>query len=199
MARSRVNRNPSAASAFAVTHQIVRWQRCREQPRTMERIRNRTRAIIPIIVKRAVAAAPNVRPAAQCVRCPDCILHIFRRPRRRISETVAQQRTFTRDHRAVAAPFDLRARFSILLPTVIVLRVRARIEGWGRSSALICHPNWLRPALIPLFVIVDPLRARHSGYDSSLLVVCGPDRRCRGRSQNARCSRNNRHGHRVNH
>src|ERR1700682_2334209 len=61
MARSRVNRNPSAASAFSVAHQIARWQRCREQTCAMERVRNGARAIVAVIVKRAMAAAPNVR------------------------------------------------------------------------------------------------------------------------------------------
>src|SRR5213082_1581867 len=42
----RINRDPASATAFAVTHEIARRQRRRQQSRAMQRIRNRARAIV---------------------------------------------------------------------------------------------------------------------------------------------------------
>src|SRR5438105_6560797 len=71
VAGPRKNRDPAAATAFAVTHEIARRQRRRKQSRAMQRIGDRARAIVAAIVKRTVSAAPDVRFAANGVRGPD--------------------------------------------------------------------------------------------------------------------------------
>ena len=148
----------------------------------MERVRNGARAIVAVIVKRAVAAAPNVRLAPQRVRRPDGILHVLRRPRRRISDAVAQHRPFARDHRPVSSPFDLRAPPLLHCPALAPDRNRLRIQlpaqslasvaCFGRPPELVgrcCHAHPpirnRRPA---------PREAR--GSDSSRRVVGGSDR-----------------------
>src|SRR5713101_10163903 len=62
MTVTRVNREPAAAAAPAVTKKIARRQRLLEHPGVMERERNRagTIVIVIVIVKRSVSPAPNV-------------------------------------------------------------------------------------------------------------------------------------------
>src|SRR3982074_201558 len=59
VAGPRINRDPAAATAFAVPHEIARGQRRRQQSRAMQGIRNRAGAIVATIIKRSVSAAPD--------------------------------------------------------------------------------------------------------------------------------------------
>ena len=197
MAWPRVHCDPSAPSAFAVAHQVARRQWRREHACAMEREGNRAGAIVTVIVKRAVTTAPNIWLPAQCVRRPDCVLHILRRPRRRVSDPVPQHRPTTRYRGSISPPFDLRCRF--ILPLLVLIPVlifiisgfSLRPRHWHSPGALICHSDWLRRAisLILLFVVIRPRRASHYRSDR---------RRCY-RSQNTRRPMSYRCGYSVHH
>src|SRR4051794_1802535 len=75
VAASGVNREPASASAFAVTHQIARRQRRIQKSGMMKRVRNRSRTIIPAIVERAVATAPDIRSSGNRIDRPNGMLH----------------------------------------------------------------------------------------------------------------------------
>ena len=68
---ARIDGDPPAATAFAVTEKITRWQRRLEKIGRMQRERDGPRAVIAVIVERAMAAAPEVRFATESVRRPD--------------------------------------------------------------------------------------------------------------------------------
>src|SRR6266446_9754080 len=87
---ARIDRDPRAATAFAITEKITRWQRRLEKIGMMQREGNSPRAVVAVIVERAVAAAPDVRFATERVRRPDGGLHVGRRIRWRIGDSIAQ-------------------------------------------------------------------------------------------------------------
>ena len=60
-----VDGDPPAATAFAITEKITRWQRRLEKIGMMQREGNAPRAVVAVIVERAVAAAPDVRFAPE--------------------------------------------------------------------------------------------------------------------------------------
>src|SRR5437764_12647784 len=64
VAGPRINCDPASATALAIAHEIARRQRRRQQSRAMQCVGDRARAIVAAIVKRAVAAAPDVGLAA---------------------------------------------------------------------------------------------------------------------------------------
>src|SRR5664279_5047403 len=160
----------------------------------MQRVRNRSGTIIAVIVKRAVTAAPDVRLAAQCIRRPDRVLHILRRPRRRVSDAVAQDGPLPLDRRSISSPFDLWVRVFVILLVILILIVivcqfSPRPRWRDPPYRLIRDPNWVPGAsLLLLFVLIGSLRASHHRSDR-----CG-----RNRSQNARRFLNDRCSHGVN-
>jgi|SRR5215471_112144 len=66
-----INRDPFAASAFAVLSKFGRANWGFEQTSAAKRVRNCSGAIVAAISERFVAAAPNVRLAEELVRRPD--------------------------------------------------------------------------------------------------------------------------------
>src|SRR2546423_15566717 len=90
MTVARVDREPAAAAAFAVTKKIARRQRLIEHAGVMERERNCAGAIVTVIVERSVSPTPNVRTIANCVDRPDCMFDRVGGVRRRVSDSVSQ-------------------------------------------------------------------------------------------------------------
>ena len=99
MAGPRVNRDPLPATGLAIGQETLRWHRRSEQPGVVKEEGNRARAIVAAIVKRAVAAAPDIRSPGQKIRRPDPMLHIVRRLRGRRGKTPFHPRTAARDRR----------------------------------------------------------------------------------------------------
>jgi hypothetical protein len=64
VAATRVNRDPAAATAFAVAKKIVRGQRSIECAGIMERERDCARTVVASIAKRCVVAASDIRSVA---------------------------------------------------------------------------------------------------------------------------------------
>src|ERR1700731_2276507 len=87
---ARVDGDPPAATAFAITEKITRWQRRLKKIGMMQREGNGPRAVVAVIVERAVAAAPDVRFAMEGVRRPDGGLHVHRGIRWCVSDSIAQ-------------------------------------------------------------------------------------------------------------
>src|ERR1700680_45043 len=87
---ARIDGDPPAATAFAITEKITRGQRHLEKIGMMQREGNGPGAVVAVIVERAVAAAPDVRFATESVRRPDGGLHVRRGIRWRIGDSVAQ-------------------------------------------------------------------------------------------------------------
>src|SRR6266446_7919307 len=87
---ARIDSDPPATTAFAVTEKITRWQRCLEKIVMIQRERDGPRAVVAVIVERAVAAAPEVRFAMESVRRPDGALHVHRGIRWRVGDSIAQ-------------------------------------------------------------------------------------------------------------
>src|SRR6267378_6828041 len=96
---SRVNREPSAAAALAVTKKIARGQRLLEHAGIMKRERNCSGTIVTVIMKRSVSAAPNVGTVANRVDRPDCMFDRVGRVRRRVSNSVSQHRAISGNQR----------------------------------------------------------------------------------------------------
>ena len=96
---TRINRDPTTATAFAVTKKIAGRQRLPEHASVMKGERNRSRTIIAVIVKRSVSATPNIRATANRVHRPNRVLHAVGCVRRRISNSVAQHGAVTMHHR----------------------------------------------------------------------------------------------------
>src|SRR6266446_6694366 len=87
---ARIDGDPPAATAFAVTEKLTRGQRRLEKIGMMQREGNGPRAVVAVIVERAVAAAPDVRFATESVRRPDGGLHVRRGIRWRVGDSIAQ-------------------------------------------------------------------------------------------------------------
>src|SRR5437660_3380880 len=87
---ARIDGDPPAATAFAIMEKITRWQRRLEKVGMMQREGNGPRAVVTVIVERAVAAAPEVRFATESVRRPNGGLHVRRGIRWRVGDSIAQ-------------------------------------------------------------------------------------------------------------
>src|SRR5438132_10724166 len=103
----RIDSDPPAATAFAVPEKIARWQRRLEKIGMMQREGNGPRAVVTVIVERAVAAAPEVRFATESVRRPDGGLHVRRGIRWRVGDSFAQNIAAARYNRTIAGCFNL--------------------------------------------------------------------------------------------
>src|SRR6202022_1534204 len=113
---ARVDGDPPAATAFAITEKITRWQRRLEKIGTMQREGNGPRAVVAVIVERAVAAAPDVRLATETVRRPDGGLHVRRGIRWRVGDSIAQNSAAAGNNRMSAGScFHLRNCFRFVL------------------------------------------------------------------------------------
>src|SRR4029077_6556239 len=99
---ARIDGDPPAATAFTVTEKIVRWQWHIEEVGMMQREGNRSRAVVSVIVERAVAAAPGVRFATESVRRPDGGLHVHRGIRWCVSDSIAQDSAVAGNNRISA-------------------------------------------------------------------------------------------------
>src|SRR5207237_2686961 len=112
----RIDSDPPAATAFAVPEKIARWQRRFEKIGMMQREGNGPRAVVAVIVERAVAAAPDVRFAPQSVRRPDGGLHVGRGIRWRVGGSIAQNSPAAGNNRMSAGRcFHLRNCFRFVL------------------------------------------------------------------------------------
>ena len=143
VARPGINGHPSPAAAFAITHQVARRQRRGEQSPSMQRVRDRTRAIVSAVVERPVPAAPDIGLATNGVRGPNRILHALWRVGRRIGDSITQNCPASRHHRPIAAPFDLRT-FLLLILILILPIFTIWPDSAGSWRCRIRSPDWSR-------------------------------------------------------
>lgn len=113
---SRVDREPSTATALTVTKKIARRDRLTEQTGVMKGKRNRSGTIVTVIVKGSVSPAPNIWATANCVHRPNCLLHAVRGVRRSIGNSVPQHGAISVDHRMRIGQIEPRRfRFGLLV------------------------------------------------------------------------------------
>jgi len=96
---TRVNRDPTSATAFPVTKKIARRQRLLEHAGIVKRERNGAGTIVTVIMKRSVSPAPNIRSIANGVHGPDCMFNAVGRVGRRVSDSISQHRAISGNHR----------------------------------------------------------------------------------------------------
>ena len=132
-----INRDPTAASAFAEAKKIARSQRLIQDPCMMQCVGNCSRAIISGINKRTVSAAPLIWLAANAIHSPDRGLHVRRRIFWRVGDSVFQDCPAPGNGWARAARFDLgvpeesssSSRGCIALPAGRIVGDPLRMEG----------------------------------------------------------------------
>src|SRR5438094_306235 len=96
---TRVNRDPTSATAFPVTKKIARGQRLPEHAGIVKGERNGAGTIVTVIMKRSVSPAPNIRSIANGVHGPDCMFNAVGRVGRRVSDSISQHRAISGNHR----------------------------------------------------------------------------------------------------
>ena len=99
----------------------------------MERERNGSGTIVTVIVKRSVSATPNIRPTADCVYRPDCVLDAVGRIGWCVGNSVAQHRAISTNHRMRIGEIKAwSSRFRIVviaLDRLRLLNTRRRVIG----------------------------------------------------------------------
>src|SRR5258708_6385870 len=124
---TRVNREPAAAAAFAVTKKIARGQRLLEHAGIMKRERNGAGTIVTVIMKRSVSPAPNIRSIVNGIHRPDCAFDGVGRVRWRVSNSIPQHRAISGDHRTRSAYIESGCPcFGIVFVTLDRFRLASR-------------------------------------------------------------------------
>ena len=183
MSVPRIDGHPSSTPAVAIAHQVARRHGGVQQSRAVQGKGNRSRAIVPAIVKRSVPAAPDVGFSSQGVRGPDRVLHALRRPRWRVRDPIPQNRLVSGYGRPVSPLFDSAIFLLLLLILIILLGPRRGCLCAARRR--IRHPNRLHLRFFIRLVnfFRSPGRPRSQ---SSRRVIRHLYRRDRCRGQNAR-------------
>ena len=93
-----INSDPTAVAALTEPAELVGGKRLIESAGIMQRVRNGSGAIVTVIMKGPMTAAPDVWAIANIVNRPNCIFYPVRRIRRRVGDAVSQNGAVTGDH-----------------------------------------------------------------------------------------------------